>query len=151
MPRVIEALEREASRSSPRFMRDHRRRPRVKFRHEARKPPAGEALQGAPRAPRQALGEGIVVLPTAPSAPQRRHPLRLPVGQRLLLPHGFREPEAVLVMVLGAKPRSILFCREKNLEREIWDGYRYGPRTRARCSASTRPIPSASSMRACPT
>jgi Xaa-Pro aminopeptidase len=24
-------------------------------------------------------------------------------------------------------PRSILFCREKNLEREIWDGYRYGP------------------------
>jgi len=42
---------------------------------------------------------------------------------------GFREPEAVLVMVLGAKPRTILFCREKNLEREIWDGYRYGPET----------------------
>jgi Xaa-Pro aminopeptidase len=33
----------------------------------------------------------------------------------------------VLVMLLGAKPRTILFCREKNLEREIWDGYRYGP------------------------
>jgi Xaa-Pro aminopeptidase len=40
---------------------------------------------------------------------------------------GFREPEAVLVMVLGRKPRSILFCREKNLEREIWDGFRFGP------------------------
>ena len=54
---------------------------------------------------------------------------------------GFREPEAVLVMVLGAKPRSILFCREKNLEREIWDGFRYGPGAGARaCSASTRPI-----------
>ena len=23
--------------------------------------------------------------------------------------------------------KAILFCREKNLEREIWDGYRYGP------------------------
>src|SRR5258705_13999892 len=32
-------------------------------------------------------------------------------------------------MALGDAPRSILFCREKNLEREIWDGYRYGPQT----------------------
>ncbi len=43
---------------------------------------------------------------------------------------GFTEPEAVLVLVAanGDTPaRSILFCREKNLEREIWDGYRYGP------------------------
>lgn len=27
----------------------------------------------------------------------------------------------------GAQPRSILFCREKDESREIWDGYRYGP------------------------
>ncbi|MCC2957985.1 aminopeptidase P N-terminal domain-containing protein [Massilia sp. IC2-477] len=43
---------------------------------------------------------------------------------------GFAEPESVLVLVapLGEQPaRSILFCREKNPEREIWDGYRYGP------------------------
>ena len=40
---------------------------------------------------------------------------------------GFREPEAVLAVVLGKKPRTILFCREKNLEREIWDGFRFGP------------------------
>lgn len=40
---------------------------------------------------------------------------------------GFREPEAVLALVLGKKPRAILFCREKNLEREIWDGFRFGP------------------------
>ncbi len=43
---------------------------------------------------------------------------------------GFSEPEAVLVLLapVGEQPaRSILFCREKNLEREIWDGYRYGP------------------------
>lgn len=43
---------------------------------------------------------------------------------------GFAEPESVLVLVaaLGDAPaRAILFCREKNVEREIWDGFRYGP------------------------
>lgn len=43
---------------------------------------------------------------------------------------GFTEPEAVLVLLAatgGAPARAILFCREKNPEREIWDGYRYGP------------------------
>ncbi len=44
---------------------------------------------------------------------------------------GFAEPEAVLVLVAGrsddSPPQSLLFCREKNPEREIWDGYRTGP------------------------
>ena len=40
---------------------------------------------------------------------------------------GFREPEAVLAITLGKKPRHILFCRDKNMEREIWDGFRFGP------------------------
>ncbi len=40
---------------------------------------------------------------------------------------GFSEPEAALVLVAGDQPQSILFCREKNLEREIWDGHRHGP------------------------
>jgi Xaa-Pro aminopeptidase len=40
---------------------------------------------------------------------------------------GFREPEAVVALLLGKKPRAILFCREKNIEREIWDGFRFGP------------------------
>ena len=43
---------------------------------------------------------------------------------------GFTEPEAVLVVAApaaGQPARSILFCREKNPEREIWDGYRHGP------------------------
>lgn len=38
---------------------------------------------------------------------------------------GFTEPESVLVMD-GQTKKSILFCRDKNLEREIWDGFRYG-------------------------
>jgi Xaa-Pro aminopeptidase len=40
---------------------------------------------------------------------------------------GFDEPESVLVIVPG-RPHGeyILFCRERDLEKEIWDGYRAG-------------------------
>ncbi|MGF6181566.1 Xaa-Pro aminopeptidase [Massilia sp. UYP32] len=43
---------------------------------------------------------------------------------------GFAEPESFVVLVAarGELPaRTILFCREKNVEREIWDGFRFGP------------------------
>jgi Xaa-Pro aminopeptidase len=40
---------------------------------------------------------------------------------------GFAEPEAALLLIGGKKPRTILFCRSKDAEREIWDGFRYGP------------------------
>ena len=76
----------------------------------------------------RALGNGIVAVPTAPERSRNadtHYDYRWDSGFYYLT--GFREPEAVLVLVLGDKPRSILFCREKNLEREIWDGYRYGP------------------------
>ncbi|MEP7261697.1 MAG: aminopeptidase P N-terminal domain-containing protein [Usitatibacter sp.] len=76
----------------------------------------------------KSLGEGIVVLPTAPECHRNadnHYDYRWDSGFYYLT--GFREPEAVLVMIPGSKPRSILFCREKNLEREIWDGYRFGP------------------------
>ncbi len=33
----------------------------------------------------------------------------------------------MLVVVAGAQPKSLLFCREKNEERETWDGFRFGP------------------------
>jgi Xaa-Pro aminopeptidase len=40
---------------------------------------------------------------------------------------GFPEPDAVLVLVAGAAPKTVLFCREKHPERELWEGFRYGP------------------------
>ena len=41
---------------------------------------------------------------------------------------GFSEPEAVLVLIPGREQgQFLLFCRERNPEREIWDGYRAGP------------------------
>src|SRR5215475_7995665 len=76
----------------------------------------------------QGLASGVVVLPTAPERTRNadaHYDYRWDSGFYYLT--GFKEPEAVLVMVLGDKPRSILFCREKNLEREIWDGFRFGP------------------------
>jgi Xaa-Pro aminopeptidase len=40
---------------------------------------------------------------------------------------GFPEPEAVLVVIPGREHgETILFCREKDRTREIWDGYRAG-------------------------
>jgi Xaa-Pro aminopeptidase len=76
----------------------------------------------------KALGEGVLVMPTAPERARNadsHYDYRWDSGFYYLT--GFREPESVLVIALGRKPRQILFCREKNLEREIWDGYRFGP------------------------
>jgi Xaa-Pro aminopeptidase len=79
----------------------------------------------------QMLPGAVAVLPTAPEAPRNGdsdYPYRHDSYFYYL--SGFTEPESVLVLIAarGERPaRSILFCREKNLEREIWDGYRYGP------------------------
>jgi Xaa-Pro aminopeptidase len=73
----------------------------------------------------QAMGSGVAVVPTAPERVRNRdshYPYRFDSHFYYLT--GFAEPEAVLVLT---PEKSILFCREKNLEREIWDGFRYGP------------------------
>lgn len=74
------------------------------------------------------MGAGIAVVPTAPEQTRNRdahYPYR--ADSYALYLSGFTEPEAVVVLIAGDKPQSILFCRDKNEEREIWDGYRYGP------------------------
>ncbi|HEX2649727.1 MAG TPA: aminopeptidase P N-terminal domain-containing protein [Burkholderiales bacterium] len=76
----------------------------------------------------QAMQAGVAVVPTAPERIRNRdthYPYRFDSHFYYLT--GFPEPEAVLVIVAGAQPRSLLFCREKNEERETWDGFRYGP------------------------
>ena len=76
----------------------------------------------------QAAGGGVAVIPTAPERIRNRD---THYGYRFdsyfYYLSGFREPDAVLVLVAGDTPRSLLFCREKDVEREIWDGYRFGP------------------------
>ncbi len=41
---------------------------------------------------------------------------------------GFNEPDALLVIIPGrSEAETILFCRDKDKTKEMWDGYRYGP------------------------
>lgn len=76
----------------------------------------------------QMLGDAVAVIPAAPEKVRNRdahYPYRFDSYFWYLT--GFPEPESVLVLTGGKAPKSILFCREKNEEREIWDGVRYGP------------------------
>ncbi len=76
----------------------------------------------------QAKGGGVAIIPTAPEVKRNSdadYPYRHDSYFHYL--SGFTEPEAVIVLVAGKISQAILFCREKNMEREIWDGFRYGP------------------------
>jgi Xaa-Pro aminopeptidase len=75
-----------------------------------------------------AMQEGVAIIPTAPERTRNRdahYPYRFDSYFYYLT--GFREPAAALVVVAGAAGKSILFCRDKDTEREIWDGFRHGP------------------------
>ncbi len=70
--------------------------------------------------------KGIAIVPTAPERARNRDsdfPYRHDSYFHYL--SGFTEPRAWLV--LTGEGRSTLFCQAKDLEREIWDGYRLGP------------------------
>ena len=76
----------------------------------------------------KSMGAGIAIIPTAAEAIRNRdshYPYRFDSYFYYLT--GFTEPEAVLVLVAGDISKSILFCRDKDVEREIWDGFRFGP------------------------
>jgi Xaa-Pro aminopeptidase len=70
--------------------------------------------------------DGIAVIPTAPERQRNR-------DSDFIYRHdsyfyyltGFTEPNATLV--IGGDGKSTLFCAPKDLEREIWDGFRLGP------------------------
>jgi Xaa-Pro aminopeptidase len=73
-----------------------------------------------------AAGGGLAVLPTAPERQRNSdvdHPYRHDSHFHYLC--GFDEPGAWLL--IDASGRCTLLCREKNPEREIWDGVRLGP------------------------
>jgi Xaa-Pro aminopeptidase len=78
------------------------------------------------------MQRGIAIIPTAPEMLRNgdaHYAYRYDSSFYYLT--GFTEPEAVLVLIAStggdSQAQSILFCREKNLEREIWDGHRCGP------------------------
>ena len=75
------------------------------------------------------LGEGVAIVPTAPEVIRNRdahYPYRFDSYFWYLT--GCAEPEGVLVLVPGRRHgESLLFCRERDPEREGWDGPRLGP------------------------
>jgi Xaa-Pro aminopeptidase len=74
------------------------------------------------------MARGVAVLPTASEKTRNRdtpYPYRADSYFQYLT--GFTEPEAVLVLIAGDAPKSVLFCRERDADKEIWDGYRHGP------------------------
>ena len=77
---------------------------------------------------RMAGNDAILILPAALERIRSRdthYPYRQ--DSDLLYLTGFPEPEAVLVLVPGrAHGETLLFCRERDVEREGWDGPRFG-------------------------
>ncbi len=74
-------------------------------------------------------GGGLALVPTAPEVPRNRDSLfpYRPDSYFYYL-SGFPEPDAVIALIAGPEgDKQVLFCRDKNEEREIWDGFRYGP------------------------
>ncbi|MFA5677327.1 MAG: Xaa-Pro aminopeptidase [Pseudomonas sp.] len=70
----------------------------------------------------------IAILPAAPVHVRSRdteHQYRQDSDFQYLT--GFPEPEAVMALIPGrGHGEFVLFCREKDIERELWDGYRAG-------------------------
>ena len=75
----------------------------------------------------QQNGGGVALVATAPERMRNRETA---YAYRFDLT-GFAEPQATLVLIADNNPRSILFCREKNAERETWEGFRFGPEAAA--------------------
>jgi Xaa-Pro aminopeptidase len=72
--------------------------------------------------------DGICIVPAAPERVRNNdshYPYRQDSDFQYLT--GFSEPEAVLALIPGREHgEAILFCRERNPEREAWDGARAG-------------------------
>lgn len=73
--------------------------------------------------------DGIAIIPAAHEVTRSRdthYPFRQDSDFQYLT--GFPEPEAIAVLAPGRKDGEfILFVRERNAEREVWDGRRAGP------------------------
>jgi len=75
---------------------------------------------------RQLGAGGIAIIPTAPEQQRNRdNDFQFRPDSYFYYLTGFTEPHAWLV--LTSEGHATLFCAPKDLEREIWDGYRLGP------------------------
>lgn len=77
----------------------------------------------------QMAADSIAILPAAPERSRNRdvlYPFRQDSDFMYLT--GFEEPDAVVVLIPGREHgESVLFCRERDPEKERWDGFLVGP------------------------
>lgn len=86
---------------------------------------------------RRALAEkckgAAVIIPSHPDYIRNNdvhHPYRQDTNLFYLT--GWEEPESIFVFRPGQTPETVMFVRPKDIERETWDGFRYGPEGCAR-------------------
>lgn len=73
------------------------------------------------------LKDGVLVVASMPEAKRNgnvEHPYRQ--DSNLYYLTGFEEPQSIFVFRPGRTPETVLFLREKDVERETWDGFRFG-------------------------
>ena len=78
----------------------------------------------------QMVGQGgVAILPAAPVRMRSRDvEYRFRQDSDFYYLTGFAEPDAVAVLVPGRKSGEfLLFCRERDPDKELWDGSRAGP------------------------
>ncbi len=77
----------------------------------------------------RSIGKGGIAFILGARLKERNGDVHYPFRQEsdMLYLSGFNEPDALLVILGGKTPRSILFCAPKDPEREIWEGKRFGP------------------------
>lgn len=92
----------------------------------------------------RAGAESVLVLPAAPERTRSRDvQYRYRPDSDLFYLSGFKEPEALLVLIPGREEGEyVLFCRESDPEKEVWDGRRAGIEgaKRAFCADEAYPI-----------
>ncbi len=77
----------------------------------------------------RAMSAGVAIVPTASEKTRNRDAHYLyRYDSYFYYLTGFAEPEAVVVVIAGKTPKQVLFCRDKDPAREIWDGRRHGPK-----------------------
>ena len=79
------------------------------------------------------LDNGVAVISNADESSRNRdcdYPFRSDSYFHYL--SGFPEPEAVIFILGGNKPKSIIFCKPKDANKEIWNGYIIGPEEAAK-------------------
>ena len=79
------------------------------------------------------IGDGVAVLSNSDESSRNRdcnYPFRSDSYFHYL--SGFPEPGAIIFLVGGSQPKSIIFCKSKDKAKEIWDGYIYGPKEAAK-------------------